>query len=244
MVVRQLSVFRGGFTREAAESVAGATLAQLSACVDKSLLWRTGAGRYEMHELLRQYAQSKLSQAGEAEAVCRRHRDYCRALLSSESNFVWGAVDVAMLRRVEAEQGNLSAALAWSKAHDEPQAHLSLVVAMTWFWFVRADYAEGRKWLEAALQAGPDAAPEARPRRPASPALWLSSRATIRRPRRCCRPLWRCPTNRGSPSTCGPCCTWGGWPCFRASSNAPSTCTPRPWSYIAEAAFSSAPPTG
>jgi predicted ATPase len=57
-VLHQLSVFRGGFTREAAERIVGATFRMLTGLVHKSLLrWAEGggrsAGRYELHELLR-----------------------------------------------------------------------------------------------------------------------------------------------------------------------------------------------
>ena len=56
----KLSIFRGGFEREAAERVAKASLSNLITLVDKSLLRRTASGRYEVHELLRQYAAEKL----------------------------------------------------------------------------------------------------------------------------------------------------------------------------------------
>ena len=55
-----LSVFRGGFTWDAARGVAGAGLADLRSLIAKSLLQRTPAGRCEMHELLRQFAVEKL----------------------------------------------------------------------------------------------------------------------------------------------------------------------------------------
>ena len=51
--IRQLSVFRGSFGLEAAEQVAGATISILSALADKSLLHRTGTGRYDLLELIR-----------------------------------------------------------------------------------------------------------------------------------------------------------------------------------------------
>ncbi|MGC9358146.1 MAG: AfsR/SARP family transcriptional regulator, partial [Anaerolineae bacterium] len=57
---RRLSIFRGGFTREAAREVAEASLLHLSSLVDKSVLRRDPVGRYELHELLRQYAEEKL----------------------------------------------------------------------------------------------------------------------------------------------------------------------------------------
>jgi predicted ATPase/Tfp pilus assembly protein PilF len=61
-VFRKLSVFRGGFTREAAEYVAGATLHTLSSLIDKSLLRVDASGRYDVHELLRQYGEERLNE--------------------------------------------------------------------------------------------------------------------------------------------------------------------------------------
>ena len=59
-VLRYLSVFRGGFQRQAAEKVAGATLSNLSTLVNRTLLRRTAAGRYDLHELVRQYTRINL----------------------------------------------------------------------------------------------------------------------------------------------------------------------------------------
>jgi len=60
-VFMRLSIFRDGFTREAAGQVAGASLKQISGLVNKSILRHDSAmGRFEIHELLRQYAQERL----------------------------------------------------------------------------------------------------------------------------------------------------------------------------------------
>ena len=56
----KLSVFRGGFTRRAAEEVGGASLRTLAALVNKALLWMDAEGRCSIHELLRQYAAEQL----------------------------------------------------------------------------------------------------------------------------------------------------------------------------------------
>jgi tetratricopeptide (TPR) repeat protein len=70
-VFARLSVFRGGFTREAAEAVTGADLRTLGSLIRKSLLQRDRGGRYEIHELLRQYAETKLEEqpAGKKRAL-------------------------------------------------------------------------------------------------------------------------------------------------------------------------------
>ncbi|MCP4589222.1 MAG: hypothetical protein GY842_00620, partial [bacterium] len=73
-VLHGLSVFRGGCTREAAQEITGASLRELMALVRKSLLHRASGGRYEMHELLRQYSAERLDQSPtESEAVRDRH---------------------------------------------------------------------------------------------------------------------------------------------------------------------------
>jgi non-specific serine/threonine protein kinase len=65
---RRLSIFRGGFKRQAAQAVCGARLPMLITLVRKSLLHRDPAsGRYEIHELLRQYAKEQLDSSGEAD---------------------------------------------------------------------------------------------------------------------------------------------------------------------------------
>ncbi|MDX1993279.1 MAG: NB-ARC domain-containing protein [bacterium] len=75
--LRRLSAFRGGFTREAAEVVCSATLPLLSALGDKSWLSRDAkTGRYELHELLRQYGAEALADSGDVEAVGRAHATY------------------------------------------------------------------------------------------------------------------------------------------------------------------------
>jgi predicted ATPase/DNA-binding SARP family transcriptional activator len=62
-VFQRLSIFRGGFRREAAQQVAGATLPVLSVLVDCCLLKQAADGRYQIHELLRQYGEERLAES-------------------------------------------------------------------------------------------------------------------------------------------------------------------------------------
>src|SRR5262249_44791078 len=75
-VFRKLAVFRGGFDRKAAETVAGTTFPILTALVDKSLLRVTPQARYDLHDLLHQYAHEQLELAGEATAAQHGHCQY------------------------------------------------------------------------------------------------------------------------------------------------------------------------
>ena len=82
-VMRDLSTFVGGCTREAAQQVAGASLRDLMALVRQSLLARTACGRYEMHELMRQYAAERLAASADGGNAARtRHAAYYAAALA------------------------------------------------------------------------------------------------------------------------------------------------------------------
>ena len=66
----RLSVFRGGATAEAARQVTGATVEVLAGLVDQALLRRLTNGRYEIHELLRQFAAEQLAVAVGSPLLC------------------------------------------------------------------------------------------------------------------------------------------------------------------------------
>ena len=77
-----LSVFCGGFTREVAQQVAAASWHDLALLVDRSLLHRTSAGQYEVHEPLRQYAAQRLDQTPDAGEAARDLGATVRELLA------------------------------------------------------------------------------------------------------------------------------------------------------------------
>jgi predicted ATPase len=74
---RKLACFRGGFDLAAAKRVARTDLKSLIALVDKSLLSReVDSGRYDLHELLRQYAYDELASEGERDNIIAAHASY------------------------------------------------------------------------------------------------------------------------------------------------------------------------
>lgn len=79
---QRLSVFRGGFSRQAAEEVAGVNLPVLAEFMSKSLIRQSGEGRYDVHGLLRQYAQEQLNlNSEEQSAIKERHSRYFACFL-------------------------------------------------------------------------------------------------------------------------------------------------------------------
>jgi predicted ATPase/DNA-binding SARP family transcriptional activator len=149
-VFGQLAVFRGGFRREAAEQVADATLPMLAALIDKSLLRKNIAGRYAMHELVRQYAWEKLHQAGELEATHDRLLLFFLQLAEAAEPQLIGPGQKRWLDRLEDEHDNLRAALQWALEHGAVMAG-RLAGALWRFWWMHSHLDEGRRWLEQVL---------------------------------------------------------------------------------------------
>lgn len=128
--LRCLTVFRGGFTREAAATVAGATLPLLAQLTDKSLVQRTdsatsspsrgadgGVARYELHLVIRQYAAEQLAEAGETETCRQRHAAYMAAFLAARRPDLQSIRQQAALRLIHAEIENVRAAWQWLLDH-------------------------------------------------------------------------------------------------------------------------------
>jgi DNA-binding SARP family transcriptional activator/predicted ATPase/tetratricopeptide (TPR) repeat protein len=118
-IMARLSVFRGGFDRRAAEWVSGATLRNLLSLASKSWLQQEGGGRFQIHELLRQYASEKLAgeklAAGPAEweQANDRHATYYAELLAEAGREMGGPDQLAAIKQLAAEFDNISVAWRW-----------------------------------------------------------------------------------------------------------------------------------
>jgi predicted ATPase/class 3 adenylate cyclase len=115
----QLSVFRGSFDREAAAAVAGADLRLLSELVSKSLVRRPDFGRFELHELLRQYAAEKLDglSSDASAAPRRRHASHYSARLAERREALVGAGLVQARDELRGDLDNLRTATEWGIAN-------------------------------------------------------------------------------------------------------------------------------
>ena len=122
--------------------------------LDKSLLRWDPAGRYDMHELVRQYAGQKLRAAGEQEQVRLAHLDYIVQLAESTEPHLIGGQQAIWLDRLEVEYDNIRAALDWSLEQRRDEQAARLAGALWRFWGVRGYLGEGRGWLERLLAPG------------------------------------------------------------------------------------------
>ena len=151
--LRSLSVFRAGFERDAARQVADASLFFLSALVDKAYLHRLPAGRYQMHELLRQYAEQSLSSlADEQAAAGDRHCQYYAAFMDRSRAAVKSAEQADALSAIHAEWGNVRAAWQWAVAHGQPQAVRQCLESLILFYDTQNWYHEGAETFARAIE--------------------------------------------------------------------------------------------
>jgi predicted ATPase/class 3 adenylate cyclase/DNA-binding CsgD family transcriptional regulator len=157
---RRLAAFLGGFNLEAARTVAGGAelqryqvLDQLTLLVDKSLVVAEsirGRTRYRLLETVRQYAQEKLGESGEADAVRSRHRGYYTTMLAlldapSVSNYE------QYLEQAEIEVDNLRAAFAWSREKSDVESALALASSLAYAWLALGCGREALAWFDTVL---------------------------------------------------------------------------------------------
>jgi predicted ATPase/class 3 adenylate cyclase len=154
ILFRRLSLFCGSFSIEAAEAVcedaelpAGDILDSISRLVDKSLLipeQAEGTGRYRMLETIREYAFERLTESDEVAGTQSRFMSFFLRMGLQAEPELSGPAQGEWLERLDAENENLRAALAWSvQEADLAVGQFRLALALSRFWLVRGHWEEG-----------------------------------------------------------------------------------------------------
>jgi predicted ATPase/DNA-binding SARP family transcriptional activator len=165
VLFRRLAVFAGSMSLEAVEQICGGdrldVVDLLSRLVDKSLVQAEhagGAARFRLLEIIRQFADQRLGDAGERAALVRAHREWYVAFADAhDPERAIGVVNDTP-QALDIEHDNLRAALSSGLADDPPVA-LRLAVSLWRFWLARGHFAEGSRWLDATLAAAPERTP-------------------------------------------------------------------------------------
>ncbi len=163
---RRLAVFSGGWSLASVEPVCGPVgevgdaLESLSTLVDHSLIVVSGDSaepRYDMLDVIREYAAERLADAGETTMTSRRHALHQLQLAEeAEPNLVRAAQE-DWFHGLQLERGNLRRAIAWAIEHGENIVALRFTVALWRYWRHASEFAEGRRWSEATLAMPGDA---------------------------------------------------------------------------------------
>jgi predicted ATPase/DNA-binding SARP family transcriptional activator/Tfp pilus assembly protein PilF len=166
---QRLSVFRGGFTRASAEAVAGDHKADgvpftaprpassmvylLSSLVDHSLLRRTLAGRYELHEVLCQYAAEKLATDPiRQEAAETRHCAYFAAFLDQQLARLKGREQPEALGAIRDEIENVRVAWSWAVTRCDITTIAQMQDSLLLFYEIQGWFAEGEEMFRRAVE--------------------------------------------------------------------------------------------
>ncbi|MET8057980.1 AfsR/SARP family transcriptional regulator [Streptomyces microflavus] len=172
-VLRRLSVFAGGCGIAAAEEVCALpapadgvavgpldVAALLGSLVDKSLVvaapGEDAEMRYRLLETVGEYAAERLAEAGERDAVERRHLVHYREFARTTGPKLRGAGQRQAIELFRREYENLRTALRHAVAAGEEQEGLCLVLSLSWYWMIRDLNADARQWAEAVAALGPD----------------------------------------------------------------------------------------
>jgi len=153
---RRLSVFRSGFTASAAEVVVGASLPTLSSLVTRSLLRRSAGDRYEMLEVLRQYAAERLrTMPEEVDSVRDAHSAYYLDLLAEQEGALKTAGQRDAAERLAPDDDNVRA--AWHRAIEGTRSDAIARAAMGLFLILdmRNHFDEGEELFSAAADGLP-----------------------------------------------------------------------------------------
>jgi predicted ATPase/DNA-binding XRE family transcriptional regulator len=156
ILLRQFSVFAGGWTLEAAQAVCeGDVLELTSSLVRKSLIVMDQETvcepRYRFHETIRQYAHEKLLEAGGSEAIRDKHLAYFVKLVEQAEPELYRSNQVFWLNKLDDELDNLRMALEWAR-DTNLKLGLQLIVDSGGFWEVRGDIQEVQHWLAQLLE--------------------------------------------------------------------------------------------
>lgn len=161
VLFRRLAVFVGCFFLDDAQSVAGGSdvqhyqvLDELTLLIDKSLVVADDTGLrtcYRLLDTVRQYALEKLGEAGEVDAMRRRHRDRYLALAAALDAPSQQDDYEQRIEHAEAVIDNLRAAFAWSRENSDTETALMLASSLQPLWLTRGRMREGRAWFDSVL---------------------------------------------------------------------------------------------
>ncbi len=152
-IFASLSAFRGGFTRQSAQRVTGASLSDLQKLVNCSFI-TVNDGRYQIHELLRQFAESELLKEP------AQHREILILHCAYYAEFLHTRLEPSRMNQrhkyveeVKAELNNIRAAWQWAIEHLELDALYRMAESLGTFWHVQSRYLEGIALFEEAVTA-------------------------------------------------------------------------------------------
>ncbi|MFJ3235032.1 ATP-binding protein [Streptomyces sp. NPDC086787] len=162
-VLREVSVFAGGWDLAAAEAVCTGPAAELiGALVDKSLVVAAPGGpdgtdgmRYRMLETIHEYATERAAEVPALRAAAMlRHRAWVRDLVERAEPLLRSEAQLPWIARLESDLDNIRAALDRALRDGDEETAAAITLAACWFWWLRDYRQEAADWVRAVLRLG------------------------------------------------------------------------------------------
>ena len=152
-LLMKLSVFQGGFTRQAATAATGTSLSLLSSLVDKSLLrYSKNADRYDLHELIRQYAFTQLqSHPSDEEQASERYAEHYANWISALETPFKSALQPQTSHQIRAETSNWRSTWNWAIGHQRLDLLRKMTPCLNWYFEVHGYYDEALTVFKSAV---------------------------------------------------------------------------------------------
>lgn len=144
----RLSIFHGGFYRAAAEKISGASLPLLASLASKSLVRRMENSRYDLHEVIRQFALVRLDEHARGDLTRDRHCSYYLELVAEQETALKSAAQQEALRKLIDEMDNLRAAYAYALKHKKYALLGNAIRSYGWFFEASGLLDEGIEHFE------------------------------------------------------------------------------------------------
>jgi predicted ATPase/DNA-binding SARP family transcriptional activator len=163
-IFRRMSVFQGGFQKEAAQRVSGTTLAVLSSLADKSLLLPNPGGRYGMHTVLRQYAEEKLDELPDEKIQTRdRHSQYYAEFINQRADHLRRGRQEEAARVISEEIENFRSGWRWTTERFNLTEMEKYIDPLYIFYEMQGWYKEGDEIFDLAVKTLTDREDEKTP---------------------------------------------------------------------------------
>ncbi|MBK7181341.1 MAG: tetratricopeptide repeat protein [Chloroflexi bacterium] len=141
-----LSIFVGSFSQEAAAVVTSTPRPLLATLVDKSLLRELGNGRYQLHNVLRQYAAEKLAEA-QQQTLPQQHTAFYANWLQRQEQSLFTPAEIDVFQAIQADLDNVRAAWFWALNHESLPLLQQSLKSLRTFYNVQSRFQEGAEWL-------------------------------------------------------------------------------------------------
>lgn len=141
-----LSVFTGSFDLAAAEKVCDVTRQLLAALVDKSLLRQTGDGRYQLHNVLRQYAAQTVPES-QRQTLGQRHAAFYADRLRQQENALFTPAESQIFQTIQSDLESIRAAWSWALVNEDVFLMQAGLRTLRAFYNVQSRFTEGAEWL-------------------------------------------------------------------------------------------------